>query len=100
MSFTDNPLTREELAWQLVELFDELRIEQLNEMFAKNVPMEMLEFFASGLPVVTTSVGARGLAVRDGEHLCVVEREEFAEKLRALLGDETLCPTPSGTCTN
>jgi len=43
----DNPLTREELAWQLVELFDELRVDQLNEMLAKNVPLETLEFFAS-----------------------------------------------------
>ncbi len=44
---TGNRLTIEELAWELVELFDELRIEQLNEMLAKNVPLETLEFFAS-----------------------------------------------------
>ncbi len=40
-------LTREELAWELVELFDELSIEQINEVLAKNVPMESLEFFAA-----------------------------------------------------
>lgn len=44
---TEDQLTREELAWELVELFDELRIEQLNELLAKNVPLETLEFFAS-----------------------------------------------------
>ena len=42
----DGP-TRAELAWELVELFDELGIEQLNEMVAKNVPYETLEFFTS-----------------------------------------------------
>lgn len=39
--------TRAELAWELVELFDELGIDQLNEMVAKNVPYETLEFFTS-----------------------------------------------------
>lgn len=40
-------LTREELAWELVEIFDELHVDQINEMLAKNVPLETLEFFAS-----------------------------------------------------
>jgi hypothetical protein len=40
-------LNRSELAWELVELFGELPIEQINEVLAKNVPLETLEFFAS-----------------------------------------------------
>jgi len=40
-------LTRKELAWELAELFDELDIEQLNEVLAKNVPLETLEFFTA-----------------------------------------------------
>jgi hypothetical protein len=40
-------LTREQLAWELVEIFDELGADQINEMLAKNVPLETLEFFAS-----------------------------------------------------
>ena len=43
----DNRLTREELAWELVEIFDELGNDQRNEMVAKNVPFETLEFFSS-----------------------------------------------------
>jgi hypothetical protein len=39
--------SRSEIAWELVELFDELGIDQLNEMVAKNVPFETLEFFTS-----------------------------------------------------
>jgi len=38
-------LTREELAWELVELFGELKIEDINELLAKNVPLDALEFF-------------------------------------------------------
>jgi hypothetical protein len=49
MGFSDaaGRLRREELAWELVELFDELRIEQINEVLAKNVPLETLEFFST-----------------------------------------------------
>jgi hypothetical protein len=49
MGFSDTTgrLRREELAWELVEVFDELRIEQINEVLAKNVPLETLEFFSS-----------------------------------------------------
>ena len=49
MSLTDGGgrLTREELAWELVEVFDELSIDRINEMLAKNVPLETLEFMAA-----------------------------------------------------
>jgi hypothetical protein len=43
----DDNLGRSELAWELVELFGELPTEQINEVLAKNVPLETLEFFSS-----------------------------------------------------
>ena len=43
----DERLGRSELAWELVELFGELHTEQINEVLAKNVPIETLEFFTS-----------------------------------------------------
>ena len=48
MSLTDGgaPLSRMELAWELVEIFDDLSVERINEMLAKNVPMDTLEFIA------------------------------------------------------
>ncbi len=46
-TFVRDDLKRSELAWELVELFGDLRIEQINEVLAKNVPLETLEFFAS-----------------------------------------------------
>jgi len=39
-------MTFEEMAWEFVEVFDELEVEQINEMLAKNVPLQSLEFFA------------------------------------------------------
>jgi hypothetical protein len=47
LSDTSGRLRREELAWELVEVFEELEIEQINEVLAKNVPLETLEFFAA-----------------------------------------------------
>jgi len=38
-------MTRSELAWELADLFSDLPIEDINEMLAKNVPFETLEFF-------------------------------------------------------
>ena len=44
---TSEKLTHRELAWELVDLFSELKNEQINEVLAKNVPLETLEFFAN-----------------------------------------------------
>ena len=39
-------LTRSELAWELVEVFEELSNERINELLAKNVPLETLRFLS------------------------------------------------------
>ena len=39
-------MTFEEMAWEFAEVFDDLDVPQINEMLAKNVPMQTLEFFA------------------------------------------------------
>ncbi len=39
-------MTFEEMAWEFAEVFDDLDVGQINEMLAKNIPMESLEFFA------------------------------------------------------
>jgi hypothetical protein len=38
-------MTFEEMAWEFIEVFDELDVSQTNELLAKNVPIETLEFF-------------------------------------------------------
>jgi hypothetical protein len=54
----DPALTREELAWELVEVLDELTAEELSELVSKNVPREAHDFFThyarefcEGLPI-------------------------------------------------
>lgn len=42
---SDSELTREELAWELVEVLDELSSEEIAELVAKNVPADAHEFF-------------------------------------------------------
>ena len=41
----DRPLSREELAWELVEVLDELNLDEMRELVAKNVPADSIEFF-------------------------------------------------------
>ncbi len=38
-------MTVEEIAWEFAGVFDELDASQINEMLAKNVPLETLGFF-------------------------------------------------------
>ena len=40
-------MTHSELAWELADVFGELEVEQINEVLAKNVPLETLQFFSS-----------------------------------------------------
>lgn len=40
-------MTFEEMAWEFAEVFDELQVDQINEILAKNVPFETLEFFGN-----------------------------------------------------
>lgn len=40
-------MTHSDLAWEFADLFGELQTDQINEVLAKNVPMETLEFFNS-----------------------------------------------------
>ena len=49
--------------------------------------LKILEAFAAGLPVVSTTVGCEGLRVVDGQHLTVVSRANFAGALLDALKD-------------
>ena len=53
-------LTRAELAWEFVELFGDLDVDQINEMLAKNIPLETLEFFASYAEEFGKTAGIQG----------------------------------------
>jgi glycosyltransferase involved in cell wall biosynthesis len=57
--------------------------------FGSGTNLKMLEYFAAGIPVISTPVGARGLGVEDGKHCVVVEVGEFAKAI-AQIRDEDL----------
>ena len=53
--------------------------------------IKLLEAFAHGVPVASTSVGAEGLDVEAGRHLLVAEEPDgLAEACRRLMDDPTL----------
>ncbi len=51
--------------------------------------IKMFDFFAAGLPTVTTRVGARGLGAGEGVAYLVTDLDSFAGEIRALLGSPT-----------
>ncbi|HTQ55413.1 MAG TPA: glycosyltransferase family 4 protein [Bryobacteraceae bacterium] len=52
---------------------------------------KIIEAWAAGVPVVSTSIGAEGLPVRAGEHLLLADQpEEFAAAVSLLLKDASL----------
>jgi glycosyltransferase involved in cell wall biosynthesis len=58
----------------------------LNPMeFGSGTNLKMLDFFAAGIPVVTTPTGARGIDVTDGIHCRIAEIDEFGPALAGLL---------------
>ncbi|MSQ01846.1 MAG: radical SAM protein [Myxococcales bacterium] len=52
--------------------------------------MKLLEYFAAGKAVVSTPLGAEGLAVRHGEELLLAEGAHFVDEVHRALGDAAL----------
>ncbi len=52
--------------------------------------LKMLEYFAAGLPVLTTHTGARGLGVENRFHALVAKDDDLVAGLEELLADESL----------
>jgi glycosyltransferase involved in cell wall biosynthesis len=52
--------------------------------------IKMLEYMASGLPVISTPIGARGLDIVNNEHAIIANIDDFPEKLEELLNDEEM----------
>ena len=52
--------------------------------------LKMLEYLASGLPIVTTEVGARGLRRPWQDYLLVSDLKGFVEGIRSILNDRDL----------
>lgn len=52
--------------------------------------IKMLEYMASGLPIITTKVGARGLDLKHDKHVIISEIDDFPEWIVTLIEDEDL----------
>ena len=60
------------------------------------VRVKILNALAMGLPVISTSLGAEGLDVSDGEHLLIADTaEDFAQAISNLFGNPELANTLS-----
>jgi glycosyltransferase involved in cell wall biosynthesis len=55
--------------------------------------VKLIEYFAAGLPVVSTPFGARGFDVEDGTHLLATELDGFLAAIDRLAGDGELRET-------
>ena len=53
-------MTLEEMAWEFVEVFDDLDTKQINEMLAKNIPFETIEFFSRYAEAFADGAGIKG----------------------------------------
>lgn len=63
----------------------------LNPIFSgSGSNLKLAEYFAHGLPTVTTSFGARGYQIVPGQQALIGSPEEFPELLRRLLGNREL----------
>ncbi|MDQ2917536.1 MAG: glycosyltransferase [Pseudomonadota bacterium] len=63
----------------------------LNPLFSGGgSSLKVPDFFASGLPVISTRTGVRGYELRDGEHYLEADRENFVERTRYLIENRQL----------
>src|SRR5439155_20567896 len=57
----------------------------LNPLFSgAGTNLKMLDYMAAGAPIGATTIGARGLALADGQDVVLAERVDFATRLRDL----------------
>ena len=72
-------------------VFDGCRVFVAPLRYGAGLKGKIVQSLACGLPVVTTSVGAEGLGVVDGEHVLIADAPDaFAERIARLYTDEAL----------
>lgn len=75
----------------LQDVYSSSRVSVAPLLFGSGMKVKVLDALAAGLPTVTTSVGAEGIAIEPDTHLLVAdEPEEMAQQILRLLTDETL----------
>ena len=59
-------------------------------MSGSGTNIKMLDYMAAGLPVITTPIGARGLAIKDHQDAIICSLQLFPEKIQELIQDNSL----------
>jgi glycosyltransferase involved in cell wall biosynthesis len=57
--------------------------------FGSGTNLKMLEYFAAGIPVISTPTGIRGLGVEHGKHCIVAEVDQFASAIAQLRSESS-----------
>ena len=64
----------------------------VNPMFSgSGTNLKILEYFAAGLPVISTPQGIRGLDVEHRRHVMVAGPDDFTAAIQDLAGNQALC---------
>lgn len=75
----------------LQTIYRDSRVSVAPLLFGSGMKVKVLDAMARGVPTVTTSVGAEGIAVENGRHLLVEDDPaRMAERIDDLLGDPGL----------
>jgi hypothetical protein len=83
-------MTHEEIATEFAEIFDDLPDEQINEMLAKNIPFETIDFFSQYAESFADGAGIEGRTRGRLPNLLL-----FGYLIRVL--EERLLPEPDPT---
>lgn len=63
----------------------------LNPMLSgSGTNLKMLEYMASGIPIITTPIGSRGIDIEDQNHALICDISEFPERIYQLISDPEL----------
>lgn len=82
-------MTHSELAWEFADLFSDLKVHEINEVLAKNVPLETLEFFGAYAESFGKGQGIDGDALRRLPNLMMLGYLLRVLEERLLGDDET-----------
>ncbi len=74
----------------LDEIYRDSRVSVAPLLFGSGMKVKVLDAMARGIPTVTTSVGAEGIDIRNGQHLMVAdEAESMAVAIEQLLSERS-----------